>query len=508
MVLYLGWIMSTRPKNFEFNDNNSWASELADRFSLIVDAAAYFEALREVLAKAEDQIFLIGWDFDFDIEMRPGESDEHGNAPDGLPNAIGPFLKALAKRTPSLQIYILQWSPAAVATAGKVLQKAKLLLSGPDQMHFALDGRHPIGACHHQKIVVVDDKLAFCGGIDVTEERWDTRDHAPDNDLRTLVNGEPTKPWHDASAAMTGPAARALGNLARRRWERSKNVRLPTPDTDNSDIWPDQLEVQFNDVKVAISRTEPPDEDTPVITEIEEMFLDMIAAAQSSIYIESQYFTADTVINALKARLAEPDGPEVVVVNPLKARVVLEDKVMHGPRDGVLKGLREADPHNRFRIYYPANSADTDIYVHAKLMIVDDILLRAGSANIDRRSMGFDTECDVTLFANTEDQRTKIQWIRNDLLAEHMATTVEKIEDAVQNTGSMLRTIDELNPKKGRRLCEIPTREHSLLDEALGQTDFFDPRYESGHKQRSGLTGRHWMSVILAGLAGFLLGRR
>ena len=89
-----------------------------------------------------------------------------------------------------------------------------------------LDGAHPPGASHHQKIVVIDDSLAFCGGIDMTGDRWDTREHRDDEPRRITPGGAPYAPWHDATTAIEGPAAAALGELARDRWRRAGGAAL------------------------------------------------------------------------------------------------------------------------------------------------------------------------------------------------------------------------------------------------------------------------------------------
>src|SRR3546814_6046315 len=54
---------------------------------------------------------------------------------------------------------------------------------------FKFDSAHPIGAAHHQKIVVIDDALAFCGGIDMTADRWDTLAHLEDDPRRRRPSG-------------------------------------------------------------------------------------------------------------------------------------------------------------------------------------------------------------------------------------------------------------------------------------------------------------------------------
>ena len=142
--------------DFQFApDRNCWQTARADRFALIVDGNDYFRALRHALSEAREMAVMIGWDFDFEIEMLPGESDADGNAPDGLPNAVGPFLEALVERRPNLDIYLLKWSGGALIAPGRLLPALRTWILSPDNIHLAFDGRHPIGACHHQKICLL-----------------------------------------------------------------------------------------------------------------------------------------------------------------------------------------------------------------------------------------------------------------------------------------------------------------------------------------------------------------
>src|SRR3569832_2150888 len=87
-----------------------------------------------------------------------------------------------------------------------------------------------MGGSHHQKVVVIDDQLAFAGGLDLTLGRWDTPDHVPDDPRRIELNPAPARPYHDVQVAVSGAAARALGELARERWRcaTGKKLRAPT----------------------------------------------------------------------------------------------------------------------------------------------------------------------------------------------------------------------------------------------------------------------------------------
>lgn len=486
---------------------NCWRVETADRLSVIVDGQNYFRILREVLLKAERMVILVGWDFDFEIEMLPGESDDDGQAPDGFPNAIGPFLDALAARREGLDIYLLKWSGGALIAPGRILPAFQIKLLSPEQLHLAFDGHHPIGACHHQKIVVVDDTLAFCGGIDVTEGRWDSREHASCNMLRRLKNGEIAQPWHDTTTLVSGAAASAFSELCRNRWQRATGEPIGEDFTRGQDIWPSDVTPDFEGIEVAIARTAPPESDHAAVTEIEMLYLDSIRAARDCIYLESQYFAADSITDVVRARLQEPDGPEIIVINPRAAQGKVEDEAMHVTRSRMIRELAQNDPHNHFLIMSPVNDVGEDIYVHSKTCIVDDTFLRIGSGNIDRRSMGFDTESDVALISEQADDRRRITEIRNDLLAEHLGVEPDLVAEMIDRTGSIIATINVLNDREGRGLRPIRPRKVTFLGRFLSDTRLFDPRYRQSAQARIGITSRHVMygSAVLVG--GVLLWR-
>lgn len=480
-----------------FNDSTTWRVARADRFGLIVDAADYFRVLREIFLGARQQLMLIGWDFDFELEMLPGESDENGNAPDGFPNQLGAFVEAVVEHTPELNVYLLKWNGAVLAAPGRLVPSLALSLFGGDRIHFALDGHHPFGACHHQKIVVADDALAFCGGIDATEDRWDTPEHLPNDPRRIRKDGTPSDPWHDATSAMSGPAAAAFGELSRRRWLRATGDEIEQPSDMSQSEWPDRLPVDAEGIDVGIARTEPPFDDAALVNEIEQLYLSGIKSAREYIYIESQYLAAETVCEALKSRLAEKDGPEIVIINPRDAESQLEDDAMHVLRERLVEELKRADHQNRFRIYFPVTEAGEPIYVHAKIMIIDDHLLRLGSSNLNNRSMGFDTECDVAI----EQPAQVIEGFRNRLIGEHLGQTPERVAEVMARTGSMIGMIETLNGKKGRGLRAVFRDTETVMGGFLANTRLLDPRYHLGEDTSTGrgIRPRH-LALIAGGL--------
>ena len=430
-----------------------WRIERAERLALIVDGASYFRHLRSALEAARRTVYLVGWDFDLRIEMLPGESDEHGLAPDGLPNRLGDFLRTIVERADRLDMRILKWDAAMlVEIAQQAVPTLELKLTRG--VHFALDSHHPVGGAHHQKVVVIDDEVAFCGGIDVTTGRWDTREHRSDDPRRSAPDGTPQKPWHDVTTALAGPVAQALGDLTRDRWERATGERLREVEG-GGDPWPDGLDADLTGVDVAIARTMPRYGRTDLVNEIERLYLAAIADARDVIYLESQYLAAGSICDALGRRLNERNGPEIFVVNPRNAQGFLEDEAMHSVRSRMIERLRAADRQrgdgvDRFAIFYPCNAAEEPIYVHAKVLIVDDRLVRVGSSNIDNRSMGYDTECDVAFAARSDDERAVARRFRASLLAEHLDSDPDAVERAVAEHGSLIGAARALNLAGGR----------------------------------------------------------
>ncbi|MFC7609045.1 phospholipase D-like domain-containing protein [Teichococcus aestuarii] len=200
-------------------------------------------------------------------------------------------------------------------------------------------------------------------------------------------------PWHDATTCADGPLARALGELARERWKRATGEDWPAAPGEGPS-WPEELEPLLQQVEVGIARTMAAYQEEPQVSEIEALTLRLIATARQSLYIESQYFASRRVAEAMAARLREPDGPEILLINPESADGWLEQATMDAARVRLVHMVRKADRYGRFRILHPVNEAGTPIYVHAKIMIMDDRVLKIGSANLNNRSMGHDTECD------------------------------------------------------------------------------------------------------------------
>lgn len=451
---------------------NCWRVAHADRAAVIVDAAAYFRAVKDAFLKARHSIYLIGWDFDTRIKFEPESAELDG------PEELGPFLRWLVKQRPDLNVYVLKWDLGTLFALGRGTTPFALLgWTTSRRLHFKLDRMHPPGAAHHQKIVVVDDVLAFCGGIDMTADRWDTRDHLDEDPRRVRPSGRSYGPWHDATAAVDDGAARALGDLARERWKRATGQDLEPPPPSQAAIWPDRIEPTFRNVTLGIARTMPGDEDAEDVREIERLTLDAIGAARRTIYCESQYFASRAVADAIARRLVEKDGPEIVIVNPESADGFLEAEVMDSARARMFDRVRRADMYGRFRIYTPVTERGRPIYVHAKILVVDDMLFRIGSSNLNNRSMGFDTECDLAIEAAPADRdlRRRIEAIADDLLAEHLGCAPSVVHKARHDmSGSLIAAIDALRGS-GRTLRPFEPAPINAAEERLAESDVLDP---------------------------------
>ena len=445
---------------------NGWRIERATRASVIVDAADYFEAARSAMLAAERRIMLIGWDFDARIRLSLDD-----------PMKLGNFILWLADRRPQLEIYLLRWDMGAVKTLFRgttIISLARWMAH--KRIHTKLDGAHPPGASHHQKIVVIDDCFAFCGGIDMTGDRWDTREHRDNDPNRRRPGGRPYGPWHDATTALEGPVAAALGELARERWRNAGGNALE-PVAGKSDCWPDWLPAHFTGVDVGISRTRPKMADGAEVREIEQLYVDQIAAARRFIYAESQYFASRRVAEAIGRRLTEPDGPEIVLVNPFGAEGWLEPLAMDTARARLYQALRRLDRNDRLRLYHPFTAGGEPVYVHAKVMITDASVLRVGSSNLNNRSLGLDTECDVTIDAGLEinrDERDAIGAVRDGLIAEHLGVDAAEVSRRIADSGSLIGTIEALRGS-GRSLRPYEVPDLAEVEKWLADNEVLDP---------------------------------
>ena len=390
---------------------------------------------------------------------------------------LGELLLSLVEAKPQLQIYILVWSFALIhAPSAPLPMLFEAAWQKHERIHIRLDPEHPFYASHHQKLVCIDDTLSFCGGIDLTVQRWDTCDHDEEHPVRLDPNGGRYMPVHDVQVVVAGDAALMLSAVARERWFRSAGT-LPVFAASASELWPSGLDPDYVDIPAAVARTAPAWGNAPAISEISALTIDALSAAKQSIYIETQYFAGRAVRKWMEGSLGKRSGPEIVVIAKRTLPGTLERLVMGNNRDKLLRHLRQADRHNRLRAYYPVvpgRAGPCEVSIHAKVMIIDDKLIKIGSSNLNNRSMGLDTECDIAFEAHDSDAQLSIGHVRNRLLGEHLGVEASVIGDAVAANGSLIRAIDKHN-YGGRGLRPFPeTRSFGPLQSIPG-TWLLDP---------------------------------
>jgi phosphatidylserine/phosphatidylglycerophosphate/cardiolipin synthase-like enzyme len=394
---------------------------------LLIDARSYYRAFYRAARQARHYVLLAGWRFNSDVRLLRGpDADEAGGEVKLLP-----FLRRLCEENPRLQVCVLAWDYSInYALEWERSQESKFRLPSGDRLRFLYDGQHAIGGSHHQKFVVVDGEIAFVGGLDFAADDWDDRQHLAFHPDRADSGQEPHPPYHDIQAYLAGPAAAELADYFRRRWQVAGGGELKLPLSAAESSLRIAADAELPAGPVALSRTQPRTlSDAEPAHEVRQLYLDAVASAGRLIYLENQYFSSQVVFEALRRRLEDTGRGrlEVVIVLPKRCYSWVEAAATGGPRVRMLEDLRQAARRggHRLGVYYTAADADgreVPVLIHSKLMAVDDRLLTVGSANLSNRSMGLDTELNVTWEAASsgdEALAAAIRGARVSLLAEH-----------------------------------------------------------------------------------------
>jgi phospholipase D1/2 len=490
---------------------NVWRIERADRMAVLIDAAAYFRAVREALLKAQRRVFIVGWDLHSQTRL----VGEAGSAGDGYPETLKELLTALVHERPKLVVHLLEWDYSVLyANERELFPQVALGWNTPERVRFALDDAVPFGSSQHQKLIIVDDAVAFSGGLDVTIRRWDTSAHTVDNPLRVDPAGKSYRPFHDVQAMVDGPAARTLGGIARARWrcvtgERIRVVRGP------ADPWPESVTPDFRAVDVGISRTQPRYDGQEQVREVEQLFLDSIDTAERAIYIENQFLTCTKVAERLAKRMRARPELETLIVAPQTHASWLEARTMRNGRIRFMRVMEDAGVADRVRLVYPEvtdGKEVTDTMIHSKVMVVDDTFLRIGSANLNNRSMGTDSECDLAIEARNDGDRLRIASVRHRLLGDHCGVGEQEAAAAVARTGSLLGAASELC-RNGHCLRPVSDGEpdppelsvyiESVADpeQPIGSDAFLETVVGNGHREKRPVIRVALAAIVIVTLA-------
>ncbi|NDW22679.1 VTT domain-containing protein [Alteromonas hispanica] len=424
--------MTSQNNIFEPGEN-CWVESNATFAAPLIDCANYYKALHSSIVKAKHSIFIVGWDIDSRIRLIRGEDEAQSSAP----SVISDLLKWKAEQTPDIQIYLLRWDSSLAFFAQRELwAKEAWDEKTPDNVKTELDDTIPMGGSQHQKIVVIDDELVFSGGMDVSTNRWDTRDHPVVSEERDGPDGE-YGPLHDVQMVSSGPVVADFSKLVRWRWQRVAN-ETPIAIRDNANInidapipaaWPESYPPIFKNVECALARTIPFMDEVEPAQEVRHMLLDLIGQAESFIYIENQFTTRQEIAEELNRQLKLKPNLNVCIVSSYEPKGKFECEAFWASRIQFKTILESGISPERVKMTYSSieDMQGKRAYkrIHSKVMTIDDKYLVIGSSNLSNRSMTLDTEIDTVLYGNTPENKQSVVNVRNDLLAEHTGRALE-----------------------------------------------------------------------------------
>lgn len=458
----------------------------APRSGVLVDGRDFYLAVHEAACRAERSILMAGWQFSSKIPLVYGD-DATGCE---YPTTLVDFLRALCEERPELEIRILAWDASAVFTFEREpLQRFFFHVRGHERIHYKMDNAHPFGASQHQKLVIVDRSIAFVGGMDITSSRWDDRAHRAENPHRRR-GGRPYGPYHDVQAYVTGDAVDVLRGWFAERWRRATGDELPAvvPPRRELEIRPSfEVDAPCIGLVRTLPRMKDHDPPLPPVTELYELHLRAIALAERSIYLETQYFSCDELCEALERRMAAR-GPatgqpplEIAIVLPQKSAGFKERIAIGVYQQRILERLGEAAARtgHHLGVYYsaaPGPEGDVPVFIHSKVLAVDDRFLLVSSANAANRSMGFDTELGIAWEAPVP--TPSLRNARIDLLAEQCGLPKEAGALLAEPAGLVAR-LDELARSKQHRLRiherNVDEKPGPLLAKLIPEETPFDP---------------------------------
>jgi len=291
-----------------------------------------------------------------------------------------------------------------------------------------IDNTSPtLSSAHHEKIIVIDNKIGFCGGFDLSRGKWDTSKH----DYNDPRRDQYSEPWHDLHAKVQGPIVWDLAYHFNQRWayyevKDEKKIRA-------MNLKPARFISEKGDTKIVALRTwEGNDKDGGILA----WYANTIRKAKAIIYIENQFpFQNEFITRILCKRLKEQKGLRVIIVGPMEPNLPgligsILSKTSVNDVNKHLKRIRDAGDSGKRVGTYSLLSQDKktkklrQIYVHSKLLIVDDKWITIGSANTDKNGFKDSTEVNIGI---TSGQLSKE--LRTRLWREHLGL-VEKTEDS------------------------------------------------------------------------------
>jgi phosphatidylserine/phosphatidylglycerophosphate/cardiolipin synthase-like enzyme len=486
----------------------------APRAGLLIDGRDYYRAVYDLCSQAKRSILMLGWQFDTRTALLRGDDAREAR----YPVKLLAFLRALCDERPELRVYLLAWEASVLfALEREPFQRLSFAINSRENLRFELDDCHPVAASQHQKLLVVDRSIAVLGGMDVCSDRWDDRAHlAGDERRRRLFPGWGTYlPYHDVQAYVTGDAVDTLRGWFAERWELGVGEELELGDDPREEL---ELRpsVEIDAPRVGLARTLPPLDEPPrsFVGELQALHLEAIARAERLIYIENQYFTSEAIRRALIERMRRAGGERlsIAIVLP-KESAGLKEQVTIGVRQAeILRQLErvEAETGHQVGVYYTTapdgDGGEVPVFIHAKVLAVDDRFLLVSSANTTNRSMGLDSELGVAWEA---DQPTEsLRRARVELMREHCGLEGDEAREMLDDPTGLVERLDRLAGARTHRLRRHPMREGEEPGETIAEAlqaaevplDPGEPVFEEILPEPSGWFSGRWRQRIRFGL--------
>jgi phosphatidylserine/phosphatidylglycerophosphate/cardiolipin synthase-like enzyme len=382
---------------------------------VLIDGAEALPLIARELQSVRSHIHMTNWFLSPDFDL----------VRDERPVVLRHLLGELAER---VDVRILLWAGAPLPLFRPSRREVRDMcerFTRDTRIEGGLDARERLLHCHHEKTIVIDDRVAFVGGIDLTTQSGDRFDSSA-HPARGAIG------WHDATARIEGPAVADVAEHFRMRWHEVNGQQLPS-------VVPPQ---PAGDVELQIVRTVPehvynavPRGDFRIL----ESYTGALRSAERFIYVENQFLWSPEIARLLRGKLTHPPSAD------FRMLFVLPANPMSGNDDtrGVLAELIEADDGNgrilACSLYARSGARADPIYVHAKIAIVDDRWLTLGSANLNEHSLFNDTEMNVV----SHDPKLARQ-TRQRLWAEHLELPAEQIpEDPVRAINDLWKPISK-----------------------------------------------------------------
>jgi phosphatidylserine/phosphatidylglycerophosphate/cardiolipin synthase-like enzyme len=372
------------------------------RLEVLVDGATALPAMAQELRAARSHVHLTGWNLAPHFELVRGEH----------PTAIGMLLAELAER---IDVRVMVWAGSPVPlfhpTRKEVEAQVDELTRATKIQAYRDPREHPVH-CHHEKTIIIDDRVAFVGGIDLTDQAGDRFDGS-DHPARRKLG------WHDVATRLEGPAVADVANHFIMRWREVAGEQLAPPAPQ-----PPVAAEHASTVQVVRTVAEDMYDSVPKGDfRILESYVRALRSAQRLVYLENQFLWAPEIVEILEDKLRNPPTPDFRLV------VLLPARANNGQDDtrGQLGVLADADDHGNphflaTTIRSRTGTRDDALYVHAKVGIVDDRWLTVGSANLNAHSLLNDTELNVVT-----DDAVLARATRERLWAEHLELPLDAV---------------------------------------------------------------------------------